>query len=136
MAETRDQPRRARRAAALLALCLAAAGASAQKPLSGEGVRLLVSGNTLTGNFVVHPLTIAFYPDGTLVGTLGLHGSDTGKWWIENDRYCHRWSQYFGAEQRCYAWVPQGEGSLAQNVDEFRTRSFQGRISEAFPPGF
>lgn len=128
--------RPSRFAAALLALCLLAAGASAQQALSGEATRLLISGNTLTGNFLARQLTIAFYPDGTLVGTLGLRGSDRGRWWIENDRYCHRWSVYFGGEQRCYAWVPQGEGYVAQNVDAFRTRNFQGSISSGFPPGF
>ena len=124
-------------AAALLALSLAGApGARAAQPLTGDQIRELLPGNTLNGNFFANQLTIAFYPDGKLVGTLGLHGSDVGSWSIKEQLYCHSWTRYFGAEERCYEWVPQADGYLVRNADAFRTHDFQGRITRGFPPGY
>ena len=28
--------------------------------------------------------------------------SDTGKWWVEGDRYCRKWNSWAGAEKRCF----------------------------------
>ena len=125
---------RAARAGALAAT-LAAGGACAEEALTGEQVRALLAGNSLQGSFVAEQLTIAFYEDGTLIGTLGLAGSDRGKWTIEGDLYCQHWVRYFGAEERCYRWVAVGDGYEARNADTFRTRDFRGRINKGFPPG-
>jgi len=133
------RPRRASaRTGALLALALGAAGPAAlsAQALSGDELRAVISGNTLNGAYFANQLTIAFYPDGQLVGTLGLSGSDVGKWTIKGDLYCQHWVRYFGAEERCYRWVPDGPGYDVQNADAYRTFGFKGKMSEGFPPGY
>lgn len=108
----------------------------AQEALSGEEIRTLITGNTLQGSYTTHPLTMVFYPDGLVRGAIGLTGSDSGTWEIENDTYCHLWFTYFSAVRRCYQWIPRGEGYTLKNVDAFRVRNIQGRMEKGKPKGY
>jgi hypothetical protein len=122
----------------LVAACLLALSARspAQTALSGDEIRALISGNTLQGSYMTNPLTMVFYPDGTIRGAIGLTGSDSGTWEIEGDKYCHLWFTYFSAVRRCYTWNRQGDGYVLKNVDAFRARGIQGRIQKGMPKGY
>ena len=108
----------------------------AQEPLSGEQVRALITGNTLQGNFMAHPLTMVFYDDGVVRGSVGMTGSDSGTWEIEEDHYCNEWVTYFSGTHHCYQWLSQGDGYVLKNVDAFRGRDIQGHIEKGKPKGY
>ena len=128
---------RAALAACLLSLAAASAHANQAGPLTGDQIRELITGNTLKGAFMARQLTMVFYQDGVIRGALVLTGSDDGRWWIKDDLYCHHWVTYFGGEDRCYRWVPDGKGGyVLENADAFRTRNIVGRIVEGKPPGY
>lgn len=113
------------------------APAGANEHLSGDEVRTLITGNTLQGNFMTNPLTFVFYADGTVRGSVGMTGSDSGTWEIEGDKYCNQWVTYFSGVRRCYLWIPQGDDRyVLQNADEFRVRNIQGRIQQGKPKGY
>ena len=108
----------------------------AQEALSGDQVGALITGNTLQGSFMANPLTMVFYEDGVVRGSIGMTGSDDGTWEIEGDNYCNEWVTYFSGVRRCYQWVRQGDGYLLKNVDNFRVRNIQGRIEKGKPKGY
>lgn len=108
----------------------------AHEALTGDQVRSLITGNTLQGSFMTNPLTMVFYPNGEVVGSIGLTGSDSGTWEIEGNNYCNEWVTYFSGVRRCYQWIPQGNGYLLKNVDTFRARGIQGQIKEGKPKGY
>ena len=108
----------------------------AQEALSGDQVRALITDNTLQGSFMANPLTMVFYADGVVRGSIGMRGSDDGTWEIEGDNYCNEWVTYFSGVRRCYQWIRQGDGYLLKNVDSFRARNIQGRIEKGKPKGY
>lgn len=109
----------------------------AQEPLTGDQVRSLITGNTLQGSFMTNPLTMVFYADGVVRGSVGLTGSDSGTWEIEGDKYCNEWVTYFSGVRRCYLWIPQGdEKYVLQNADDFKVRNIQGRLEKGKPKGY
>lgn len=134
-------PRRRRfaAAAAAVALLFGASGheSLAQDALTGDQVRALITGNTLQGNFMTNPLTMVFYADGVVRGSIGMTGSDSGTWEIEGDKYCNQWVTYFSGVRRCYMWVPQGgDRYVLQNADNFKVRNIQGSIKQGKPKGY
>ncbi len=108
----------------------------AHEALTGDQVRSLITGNTLQGSFMTNPLTMVFYANGEVYGSVGLTGSDSGTWEIEGNNYCNEWVTYFSGVRRCYQWIPQGNGYLLKNVDTFRARDIQGQIKEGKPKGY
>jgi hypothetical protein len=108
----------------------------AQEAVGGEALRTLIVGNTLKGSYTTKPLVMVFYADGLIRGAIGLTGSDSGTWEIDGDKYCHEWFTYFSGVRRCYHWVPEGDGYLLKNVDEFRARNIQGRVEKGMPKGY
>lgn len=135
-----DDPHRRRFVLALraAALLLGAFGQAslAQEPLTGDEVRTLITGNTLQGSFMTNPLTMVFYDDGVVRGSIGMTGSDDGTWEIEGDTYCNEWVTYFSGVRRCYQWLRDGDGYLLKNVDTYRARNIQGRIEKGKPKGY
>ena len=108
----------------------------AHETLSGDEVRALITGNTLQGNFMANPLTMVFYADGVVRGSIGMTGSDSGTWEMEGDNYCNEWVTYFSGVRRCYQWVSDGDGYVLKNVDKYRARDIQGRIEKGKPKGY
>jgi len=108
----------------------------ANETLSGDEVRALITGNTLQGNFMANPLTMVFYADGVVRGSVGMTGSDSGTWEMEGDNYCNEWVTYFSGVRRCYQWVSDGDGYVLKNVDKYRARDIQGRIEKGKPKGY
>jgi len=131
--------RRMRRTAtaALVALVSTVAVASAaEDALTADEVRKLIVGNTLQGSYTTEPLTMVFYEDGMLRGSIGFTGSDSGTWELEGNKYCNEWITYFNGVRKCYVWVPKGDGYVLQNVDAFKGRPIQGRIEQGKPKGY
>ena len=108
----------------------------AGESLSGDQVRALITGNTLQGSFMANPLTMVFYADGVVRGSIGMTGSDSGTWEIEGDTYCNEWVTYFSGVRRCYQWVGDGDRYVLKNVDKFKARDIQGRIEKGKPKGY
>ena len=108
----------------------------AEETLSGDQVRALITGNTLQGSFMANPLTMVFYDDGVVRGSIGMTGSDSGTWEIEGDNYCNEWVTYFSGVRRCYQWVHDGDGYVLKNVDKYKARNIQGRIEKGKPKGY
>jgi hypothetical protein len=108
----------------------------AGESLSGDQVRALITGNTLQGSFMANPLTMVFYADGTVYGSIGMTGSDSGTWEIEGDNYCNEWVTYFSGVRRCYQWVGDGDRYVLKNVDKYKARNIQGRIEKGKPKGY
>ena len=108
----------------------------AHEALDGDQVRALITGNALQGSFMANPLTMVFYADGVVRGSVGMTGSDSGTWEMEGDNYCNEWVTYFSGVRRCYQWVRQGDGYVLKNVDAFRARDIQGHIEEGKPKGY
>ena len=108
----------------------------AEDALTGDQVRELITGNTLHGSFRTEPLTMVFYKDGTLRGSIGLTGSDSGTWEIDGEKYCNEWFTYFNGTRHCYRWVRNGDGYVLKNVDSFKGLPIQGRLKKGKPPGY
>lgn len=106
------------------------------RALDAEAITSLITGNTFRGAYRARQLTMVFYPDGVVRGSLGLTGSDDGRWEVADDLYCHEWVRYFGSVRRCYRWRTQGDGYLLENVDAFRTFNITGRIERGKPEGY
>jgi hypothetical protein len=107
-----------------LALALASpAGLAAGKPMTGEQVRALITGNTVTGPLFAKPYEFSYTPEGRVYGTIGA-STGNGTWRIrEGDRYCHLWSVFFSGTEHCYRWHDLGGGRYRMvNVDAFRDR--------------
>ena len=110
--------------------------AISQEALGGDQIRTLITGNSLEGAFRTRRLVMVFYADGQVRGSLGLTGSDSGTWEIDGDTYCNEWVTYFGGVQRCYRWIPNGDGYLLINVDAFKIHPIEGRIMDGKPKGY
>jgi len=104
--------------------------------LSGEEVTKLISGNTFNSAWQAERLLIVYYENGVVRGRLGLSGSDSGTWTVEDDVYCHNWVRYFGGTRRCYKWWKRPNDYLLENVDAFRIQNLNGTIQAGRPAGF
>jgi hypothetical protein len=85
---------------------------------------------------MANPLTMVFYADGVVRGSVGMTGSDSGTWEIDGDNYCNEWVTYFSGVRRCYQWTRDGDGYVLKNVDKFRARDIQGKIENGKPKGY
>jgi hypothetical protein len=36
-------------------------------------------------------------------------GSDQGKWWIEGDKFCRKWTRWQSGRTGCFSFVPEGD---------------------------
>lgn len=117
------QTRRILAMALLLLGAQAAAGAATPEgtPMTGEQVRSLIAGNTVTGPLYAQPYEFSYEPGGRVYGTVGANTAN-GRWRIRpGDRYCHEWTMLFDAIERCYRWYDLGAGRYRMvNVDAYR----------------
>lgn len=82
--------------------------------VSGEVLRESVPGSTIEVNSPLGALPIHHREDGRLYGEarglaffLGA-STDTGRWWIADDRLCHKWTKWFDAETHCLTLAQDG----------------------------
>ena len=73
---------------------------AAEKKLDGAGIKAALTGARvyIRGGDV----QADFRADGTMAVAHVRGSSDTGKWWVEGDRYCRKWNSWAGAEKRCF----------------------------------
>ena len=96
-------------------VCLAATTGAEPRSLSGQEIRDLVAGATVEINTPLGTrLPVRYRLDGEVTGharQLALFlgaTSDSGRWWIAEDRLCHQWNHWFNAEPQCLRLAQEG----------------------------
>ena len=81
-------------------------------PLAGRALKRALSGTTLLYNTVyADPCTLQLKADGTLSGRAGYSNEDqdSGRWWVEGDRWFRQWKHWAYGESVGYHTVVDGE---------------------------
>lgn len=94
---------------AALALAGAAGTVQAETRLpAGDALQRMVSGRTIVLDTPVGGVPIVYQANGTLAGkanglqqAAGLK-SDSGRWWIDNQKVCQQWNTWLEGRQYCY----------------------------------
>jgi uncharacterized protein YcbK (DUF882 family) len=93
---------------AALVVCLSSSSIAAEGPLAAAEIRKLVAGNIVELDAPLgNKLPVEYAEDGRLSGEargLASHlgaPNDTGRWWVEANKLCHRWERWFNAETQC-----------------------------------
>lgn len=83
-------------------------------PLTGDGLRAAVAGQTVVIETTVGSFPVAFRNDGTMTGrapriaaTVGMD-RDQGTWWVAKDRLCQRWRNWLSGKQSCFTLRQDG----------------------------
>jgi hypothetical protein len=114
---------------ALAAGSLAAAGltsAASARPLNGEEIRAAVEGKRI---YLAVPLggefPMNYRPGGKVDATgeaVGLgrfaRPTDSGRWWIDGNRLCQKWTTWYDGKPFCFVLSAAGEGRLAWVRDD------------------
>jgi hypothetical protein len=116
---------------ALPALPVAAESVS----LAGDELRQAISGKTVYLNISGFELPIRYAANGRMKGSMGAvaasfsrgdGASDTGKWWVDNDQLCQKWTSWMDGKSYCYKLTRNGNQVHWQRNDG---RSGTARIS-------
>jgi GntR family transcriptional regulator / MocR family aminotransferase len=73
--------------------------------LTDEELRAAMANKTIIYNVVYGvPCTIDLHADGTMIGTAGYANEDcdTGRWWVDGDRWHRQWKQWVYGEEAAY----------------------------------
>jgi hypothetical protein len=99
-------------------LALPALPANAESiSLSGDELRQAISGKTVYLNVSGFELPIRYSSDGRMSGTIrtvaasfsrGDGASDSGKWWVDNDQLCQKWTSWMDGKSYCYRLTRNG----------------------------
>lgn len=82
--------------------------AQQERELSGPEITLVHAGNTLdafkseNGQLIKSDNKVKFGANGTMSGSTKAGQSDTGKWWVEENKICRKWRQWQKAATGCY----------------------------------
>jgi hypothetical protein len=97
------------------AVSLPTAAVSADPPsLAGDALRNAVSGKTVYLNISGFELPIRYSASGRMSGKMGSMAaalsrgdgaSDSGRWWIEDNQLCQRWSSWMEGKSYCYKFT-------------------------------
>ena len=100
-------------------LALPATGTLAEDAaLTGDQLRKAVSGKTVFLKISGFELPIKYAPNGRMTGKMstvaaslsrGDGSSDSGKWWVENDQLCQKWTAWMDSKQYCYKLTLRGQ---------------------------
>jgi hypothetical protein len=102
-------------AAALVLPTLPAAAESVT--LAGDALREAISGKTVYLNISGFELPIRYSANGRMRATMGTvaasftrgdGASDSGKWWVENDQLCQKWTSWMEGQSYCYRLTRNG----------------------------
>jgi hypothetical protein len=96
-------------------LCAANVAGAQTAGLSGHQIRDLIAGAAVEIDTPLGTkLPIHYAADGRLSGQarelatyLG-SSADTGRWWINSDQLCHKWTRWFGSEPQCMRLRKEG----------------------------
>ena len=98
-------------AAIAAALIFGAVYASAATTLSGDALRGAITNKTVFLKISGFELPIQYSSRGTMKGSMstiaaafasGDGSSDRGKWWVEGNQLCQRWSSWMEGQTYCY----------------------------------
>ena len=95
------------------------AGALADTPsLSADELRQAITGKTVYLDVSGFELPIHYLANGRMSGSMGTvaasfsrgdGASDTGRWWIEANQLCQRWTSWMEGQTYCYQLTRQGD---------------------------
>jgi hypothetical protein len=104
------------------ALALPASGALAEDAaLAGDALKKAISGKTVFLKISGFELPIKYAANGRMSGKMstvaaslsrGDGSSDSGKWWVENDQLCQKWTAWMDGKTYCYKLTQQGKTSV------------------------
>jgi hypothetical protein len=86
--------------------------------LAGDELKNTISGKTVYLNVSGFELPIVYSPNGRMKGTMGAvaasfsrgdGASDRGKWWVENDQLCQKWTTWMDGQSYCYKLTRNGD---------------------------
>jgi GntR family transcriptional regulator/MocR family aminotransferase len=103
------------------------------KWLTGDALQQTMSGATALDREVYGwPATYIYHPDGTMSGTRGFanEDSDTGRWWVDGDRWFRKWSRWVYGEAKGYFIVIDGDRIKFFNDDQQIVDSMYIRLSD------
>jgi len=102
-------------AAGVVLLALPAAAESVS--LAGDELRQAISGKTVYLNVSGFELPIRYAANGRMKGTMGTvaasfargnGAADSGKWWVDNDQLCQKWTSWMDGKSYCYKLTRNG----------------------------
>ena len=85
--------------------------------LAGDELRSAVSGKTVYLNVSGFELPIRYNANGRMSGKMGTvaasfsrgdGASDSGKWWVDNDQLCQKWTSWMDGQPYCYKLTRNG----------------------------
>jgi hypothetical protein len=85
--------------------------------LAGDELRQAISGKTVYLNISGFELPIRYSANGRMKGSMGAvaasfsrgdGASDSGKWWVDNDQLCQKWSSWMDGKSYCYKLTRNG----------------------------
>jgi hypothetical protein len=85
--------------------------------LAGDALRQAISGKTVYLNISGFELPIVYSANGRMKGTIGTVAAsfsrgdgttDHGKWWVENDQLCQKWTSWMYGQSYCYKLTLDG----------------------------
>ena len=88
-----------------------------QVTLSGDELRHAVAGKTVYLKVSGFDLPIRYAANGHMSGRInaiaasfsrGDGASDTGKWWVDNDQLCQKWSSWLELKSYCFKLTRDG----------------------------
>lgn len=105
---------------------------AAETALYGDALRQAVIGKTVFLNISGFELPIQYASNGTMRGSMGTiaaafsrgdGSSDRGKWWVDGDQLCQKWSVWMEGNTYCY--------KLSQSGSQVRWVRNDGRAGTA-----
>ncbi len=129
---------------AIALVCASTAGLAASQPLTGDQIRLSVTGNTLVGSEEGSPYFEYFIGDGTILGQ-GKDGEYSGHWFIQGDQLCVVYEDDNGniptednmgnipAYRNCSRVIMNGNQVIASSIDEDDPLTLQRGNSRNLP---
>ena len=90
----------------VMAMAPAASGEPAR--VAGDALKAAVAGKTVYLDTPIGALPINYRQNGTMSGyskALGVYAGtdrDNGRWWVQRDQLCQRWSTWLDAATHCY----------------------------------
>ncbi len=75
--------------------------------LSGAQIEQMLLNGTIQGKNRGNPYTITYGDGGMMSGVAGKNDefSDTGKWWVEGDRFCRQYKKWVDGAAACFDFV-------------------------------
>ncbi len=89
--------------------------------LTGDQLRKAISGKTVFLKVSGFELPIKYAANGRMSGKMstvaaslarGDGSADSGKWWVENDQLCQKWTAWMDGKAYCYKLTQQGKTSV------------------------